>query len=396
MLPGGFRHRFQMLLVRRRVGRRLFGPHPEHLVRRDSLRGVLLYALDQARSELGIADRPEATFEAHPAQLAPAITPRGQQTLEAKYKTGTARLRHRGDVEAARTQAGEILGVLAARLRIHRGAEAEQHPAPTRRREIAQQLRRELELREVENVLHQCASRAHDFCDLEQLRGIGVRSRNRSAIGQNMRREAVGRETHRAGVDRLRHDLGHLLLLGFGRLFFDRSLAHDVEANGTMAHESGHVETGVEALDRVEIAAVIFPIPREAVQNRVLRDVLDRLHHTREEFPVGRLAGRERHATVSHHDRRHAVPTHRRAMGIPTDLRIQMRVNVDEAGCDDVTVRIDLAAASLVDVADGRDDAVVDSKVAGDGICARAVHDLSATNYDVMCHSDRRFSPRRT
>ena len=44
--------------------------------------------------------------------------------------------------------------------------------------------------------------------------------------------------------------------------------------------------------------------------------------------------GRERDAAVAEHDRRDAVPARRRRVGVPCQLRVEMGVHVDKAGCD--------------------------------------------------------------
>ena len=74
---------------------------------------------------------------------------------------------------------------------------------------------------------------------------------------------------------------------------------------------------------------------------------------------VSRSAGRhrrERHAAVAHDDAGDAVPAARRPDGIPRELSIEVRVDVDEAGGHEPVGRIDLAAALGGDAALGRVD----------------------------------------
>ena len=59
----------------------------------------------------------------------------------------------------------------------------------------------------------------------------------------------------------------------------DRAIAHDVESNGAMAHEAGHVDRGIHRLERIEVAAVALPVPGQPAEDRGRGNVLDRLHH---------------------------------------------------------------------------------------------------------------------
>lgn len=203
-----------------------------------------------------------------------------------------------------------------------------------------------------------------------------------------MRRETTGREPDRAAVDRLAHDVGHLALLVFGGQLFDRALAHHVVTHGAVSNEACHVETRLQPLDRVEVAAVVFPVPRQAAENRVLRDVFDRLHHAREQIMVGRLAGRERHPAVPRHHSGDPLPAHRGAVWVPADLGIEVRLKIDEARRDDVPFGVDLLAPAAIDVSHGCDDAVVNREITCDGLVAGSVYELPASNYDVVCHAE--------
>ena len=57
--------------------------------------------------------------------------------------------------------------------------------------------------------------------------------------------------------------------------------------------------------------------------------------------------GRERDAAVAEHDRRDAVPARRGRVGIPRELRVEVRVDVDEAGRDERAVGVDRAACRV-------------------------------------------------
>ena len=115
---------------------------------------------------------------------------------------------------------------------------------------------------------------------------------------------------------------------------------------------------------RVEILGKRLPVPAQPGAHRCLRDVLDALHQKHEVVAVLRLARREPDAAVADHDRGHAVQVRRRAEGIPRDLRVEVGVDVDEAGCDQPAARIDLLAPRAVDRPDRGDAIAVDGDVA--------------------------------
>jgi len=83
------------------------------------------------------------------------------------------------------------------------------------------------------------------------------------------------------------------------------------------------------------------------------------------------------------------VPTDRREIGIPADLRIEVRVQIDEAGRDDMPFGVDLALALGRDLADFGDPAIGDSDVAMERLCAGSVDNGSTTDHDVMGHGER-------
>ena len=76
----------------------------------------------------------------------------------------------------------------------------------------------------------------------------------------------------------------------------------------------------------------------------------------------------------------------RRAERIPGDLRVEMRVDVDEAGRHDQTARVDLLAPGAVDLADRGDAIAGDGDVAFERRRAGAVDDGAAANDEIGFH----------
>ncbi|MBK6281237.1 MAG: hypothetical protein IPF57_25510 [Gammaproteobacteria bacterium] len=89
-------------------------------------------------------------------------------------------------------------------------------------------------------------------------------------------------------------------------------------------------------------------------------------------------------AAVAEHHRGHAVGSPSGEVGIPEDLRVVVRVQVDEAGRDHQSVGVDHAPGARVrDLAHARDHAVPDADVTLPARIARAVHDHAVPDDDV-------------
>ena len=115
------------------------------------------------------------------------------------------------------------------------------------------------------------------------------------------------------------------------RLGREAAIAHRVVPHRAVTDHPPDVDALRQQVERVEVLAVGLPAPREPVEDAARGDVLDRLHHLGEVLAVLGAHGRERHAAVAHHDRRHAVPARRAEQRVPADLRVEVRVQVDEA-----------------------------------------------------------------
>ena len=116
------------------------------------------------------------------------------------------------------------------------------------------------------------------------------------------------------------------------------------------------------------------------MQDSLLGDVLDRLHHAGEKLSVGRLAGRERDAAVAEQGCRDAVPRHGRDLRVPTDLGIEVCMQVDETGRHDQSVGLNFFLASAVDLADLDDLIAVHGDVRTEGLASCAVDYVAAPN----------------
>ena len=223
--------------------------------------------------------------------------------------------------------------------------------------------------------------------DQHQFVEFGQRSRHGAAVGDAVPPVAVRRETHGAPVDGLADQARHLAFFLVGGVFLDAPFAHHEVAQRAVADHPGDIDAGAETFHGVQVVAVVNPVPGQAGEDGLTGNVLHRLHHAGEQFAVLRPARRERHPAVADQGRGDAVAGHRRDVRIPADLRIEVRVHVDEAGRDRQALGVEFASTLAVDGADCRDRARIDGKVARNGLAAQTVHELAAPDNEFVRHS---------
>ena len=157
-----------------------------------------------------------------------------------------------------------------------------------------------------------------------------------------------------------------------------------------MADVAGVVEEGAAPFDRVEVLRKrLEVVPRDAGEERVGRHVLDVLQRADEELAVLGTDRCDREPAVAGDDTRDPVPTGRTERGIPEHLGVVVRVDVDEARCDDVPGRIERPPAVEV-VANLGDDAAADGDVGAATRRAGSVDDRAAFDDDVRAHAHLR------
>ena len=96
--------------------------------------------------------------------------------------------------------------------------------------------------------------------------------------------------------------------------------------------------------------------------------------------------GRRRHdaeAAIAHHRRGDAERRRGRERGVPGDLRVVVRVHVDDAGREHEPVGVDRLGALVLDLADAGDAAVLDREVGALGLVAQAVDDGGAADDEI-------------
>ena len=195
----------------------------------------------------------------------------------------------------------------------------------------------------------------------------------------------------RAGLDGLLHQARHRgdVVRG-GGLVAGAALAHRVGADRAVRHLAADVDGELLLADDVEVLGVAFPAPGDALGERGAGNVLDAFHQADQPVFATGPHRREADAAVAGHDGGHAVPAGRLEQGVPADLAVVVGVDVDKAGRDDLSGGVDglggiafqrrTAGCATPDLDDL---AVFDGDVGIESVCAGAVHDGAAGDFEI-------------
>ena len=195
----------------------------------------------------------------------------------------------------------------------------------------------------------------------------------------------LGRPAACARVHRFVQQLAHLGVLGVGGHATRLGVieAHDPREHRPDAHVRQHVDRLRRAVDAVEELGVGDPVPGHAVFHAADRDGLVAAHGQHRALAVGWLDGREGETAVADHHRRDAVPPGDRAVGVPEQLRVVVRVVVDEAGRDVQPGRVDHPVGlGFPQLADRGDDPVLDADVGAHPGAALSVEHRAVLDQD--------------
>ena len=198
--------------------------------------------------------------------------------------------------------------------------------------------------------------------------------------------EDGGREAKGARVDGLAEECLDLRrLLGSGRPLH-RRLAHHVVTEGSEGREEAQVEGRAPPCRRLDELGKRLPVPGDAHVEDIEGDGLDV-----DEVAHGHLARlgparRDPHPAVAHDDAGDAVPGRGRHRAIPADLRVVVRVRVDEAGGDHEIGGIDHGGRAARHPADLGDPAIGDGHVGLARLRPRTVHQRAVLDHEVVGH----------
>ena len=223
------------------------------------------------------------------------------------------------------------------------------------------------------------AARRHGLGQRQFLVDLGVPARHRPSLLVHV--EVGTRNAECTGRHRLRDDGAHRVDLSRRRSAFLARLAHHVGAHGRVADECTDVHAELAA-NEVEVLGEGLPAPRHGgIEGRLL-DVFDDLEHRDELRGALWLDRCQRQRAVADHHRGDTVLQRRCREAVPAQLRIEMGMDVDEAGADDAPGGVNDAFRRLHVVDDL---AVADVKIAMGRGCARAVYDQAVPDCRA-CH----------
>jgi hypothetical protein len=131
-----------------------------------------------------------------------------------------------------------------------------------------------------------------------------------------------------------------------------------------MADERGDVRHQAAALEHAQVLRVGLELPRHAGPQRVERHALHVRQVAQGEVAVGRAARRDGEAAVADHDARHAERDRRRRKRVPDELRVEVRVEIDDARGERAPLRVHPGVPAADVTADRRDAAVRDRQAA--------------------------------
>ena len=184
---------------------------------------------------------------------------------------------------------------------------------------------------------------------------------------------AVEGEAERALRHALADDRFHRFEFRAGRrLAVVGVLAHDVAADGGVAHQDARVDAET-AVEDVEVLGERGPPPRDAGLEALHGDRFDaRQHHGERLVVVGARGGQPERAVAEDH-RRHAVVRREGAERVPGDLSVEVAMVIDEPGRDRPPVRVDGPLCRAPETANLGHLAAFDADVGVKGRHARAV-----------------------
>ena len=190
--------------------------------------------------------------------------------------------------------------------------------------------------------LHDASDVAERLSDLDDLVGGCGAARHGTSLVADVGGCLGGSESQCAGSQCLRDQIALRSNL-FGSAFALGGLfAHDIHASGGVPNESGRVHRGTVGLERIEVLREGLKAPvAQAGAQRVDAHALHVLERAHDEVAVFGPGGRDRESAVAHHDGGDAVPRRTAHQPVPHDLRVVVRVDVDESRTDDAPGGVD-------------------------------------------------------
>ena len=119
------------------------------------------------------------------------------------------------------------------------------------------------------------------------------------------------------------------------------AITHHVRTHRAVRYLRADIEQSRRLIEEVEVLGEGLPSPPHALRERGAGDVLDALHQFDEPLAFAGPHWCEPDTAVTHDHGGDAVPARRREVRVPGDLTVVVRVDVDEAGCHEMTGGVD-------------------------------------------------------
>ena len=148
-----------------------------------------------------------------------------------------------------------------------------------------------------------------------------------------------------------------------------------------MPHHERSVDTEL-GLDRSEVLVGRAPVPWHALAQRLDRHTLDPCQHPQQVLGVGRFARQwlNTETAIPGERSRDAVERRRCQRPVPEDLRVEVRMDVDETRRHHLAAGVDDGGRLRVELADRHHAVVLDADVRPSTGCPRPVDEIAASD----------------
>ena len=169
------------------------------------------------------------------------------------------------------------------------------------------------------------------------------------------------RKTAGAGLHGLGDDVAHAFdFTGIGGALRG-SVTQNEGAHARMPNETGDVGPHAFLLQHVEVLRKRLETPVDALAQGIERHAFDVGQITHGQIAVIRPARRDGESAIPHDQRRHAQRRRRIGKRVPGDLRVIVRVRVDDPGHQGKRSSVDVLARFGLEMSDLADPAVLDT-----------------------------------
>ena len=206
-----------------------------------------------------------------------------------------------------------------------------------------------------------------------------------------------GAQPARTRLQALRQDALHLPALRLRRRALKRLLAHHPHPNRAVPHQRRDIDAQPR-LQRAQVVLERLPGPVDPVLKRRHRQVLDLAEHAAEPIALLLAQRRKRQRAVARHHRRYPVLQRRARLSVPAELRVVVRVRIDETRRCGEAVGVDLSLAPFGHAAHAGDPPAADADLPPIAGHPRSVIDVGVADDQVhhVQRVHRRLNSRRS